>query len=96
MTHAVHSSVVRRRRPPIYLGDPAGYVVEFENGTKVYFAGDTAAFSDMQIIGKYLEPDVAVLPIGDHFTMGPRQAGSLSSCSGRSAACRATTAPSGS
>ena len=60
--------------PPIYLGDPAGYVIEFENGTKIYFAGDTAAFMDMEIIGKYLQPDVAVLPIGDHYTMGPRQA----------------------
>jgi len=74
MTHAVHSSSFTVDGTPVYLGDPAGYVVEFENGTKIYFAGDTAAFSDMQIIGKYLEPDVAVLPIGDHFTMGPRQA----------------------
>jgi L-ascorbate metabolism protein UlaG (beta-lactamase superfamily) len=74
MTHAIHSSAMLGDGPPIYLGDAAGYVVEFENGTKVYFAGDTAAFTDMQIIGKYLEPDVAVLPIGDHFTMGPRQA----------------------
>ena len=74
MTHAVHSSAMYGDGPPIYLGEAAGYVVEFENGTKIYFAGDTAAFSDMQIIGKYLEPDVAVLPIGDHFTMGPRQA----------------------
>jgi L-ascorbate metabolism protein UlaG (beta-lactamase superfamily) len=74
MTHAIHSSAMVGDGPPIYLGDAAGYVVEFENGTKVYFAGDTAAFTDMQIIGKHLEPDVAVLPIGDHFTMGPRQA----------------------
>jgi len=74
MTHAVHSSAMIGDGPPVYLGEAAGYVIEFENGTKVYFAGDTAAFTDMQIIGKYLEPDVAVLPIGDHFTMGPRQA----------------------
>ena len=74
MTHALHSSGMLGDGPPVYLGEPAGYVVEFENGTKVYFSGDTAAFTDMQIIGKYLEPDVAVLPIGDHFTMGPRQA----------------------
>jgi L-ascorbate metabolism protein UlaG (beta-lactamase superfamily) len=75
MTHAVHSSAMYDDGPPVYLGEAAGYVVEFENGTKIYFAGDTAAFTDMQIIGKYLEPDVAVLPIGDHYTMGPRQAG---------------------
>jgi L-ascorbate metabolism protein UlaG (beta-lactamase superfamily) len=74
MTHAIHSSAMYGDGPPIYLGEPAGYVIEFENGTKIYFAGDTAAFTDMQIIGKYLEPDVAVLPIGDHYTMGPRQA----------------------
>jgi L-ascorbate metabolism protein UlaG (beta-lactamase superfamily) len=74
MTHAIHSSGMYGDGPPVYLGEPAGYVIEFENGTKIYFAGDTAAFGDMQIIGKYLEPDVAVLPIGDHFTMGPRQA----------------------
>jgi L-ascorbate metabolism protein UlaG (beta-lactamase superfamily) len=75
MTHALHSSgMLADDGPPIYLGEAAGYVVEFENGTKVYFAGDTAAFTDMQIIGEHLAPDVAVLPIGDHFTMGPRQA----------------------
>jgi len=74
MTHALHSSGMLGDGPPVYLGEPAGYVIEFENGTKVYFSGDTAAFTDMQIIGKYLEPDVAVLPIGDHYTMGPRQA----------------------
>jgi L-ascorbate metabolism protein UlaG (beta-lactamase superfamily) len=74
MTHAVHSSAMYDDGPPIYLGEAAGFVVEFENGTKVYFAGDTAAFMDMQIIGRHLEPDVVVLPIGDHFTMGPRQA----------------------
>jgi L-ascorbate metabolism protein UlaG (beta-lactamase superfamily) len=74
MTHALHSGGFTGGDVPIYLGDPAGYVVEFENGTKIYFAGDTAAFGDMEIIGRYLEPDLAVLPIGDHFTMGPRQA----------------------
>jgi len=65
MTHAVHSSSFTVDGTPVYLGDPAGYVVEFENGTKIYFAGDTAAFSDMQIIGKYLEPDVAAEELSD-------------------------------
>jgi L-ascorbate metabolism protein UlaG (beta-lactamase superfamily) len=74
MTNALHSSGFGGDGDAVYLGEPAGFVVTFENGTKVYFAGDTAAFTDMQIIGKHLEPDVAVLPIGDHFTMGPRQA----------------------
>ena len=58
-----------------YLGEPAGFVVEVENGTKLYFAGDTSIFGDMQLIGRIYEPDVAILPIGDHFTMGPREAG---------------------
>jgi L-ascorbate metabolism protein UlaG (beta-lactamase superfamily) len=75
MTHALHSGgFVQDGASITYLGDPAGYVIEFENGFKVYAAGDTAAFTDMQLIGRYLEPDVAILPIGDHFTMGPRQA----------------------
>jgi L-ascorbate metabolism protein UlaG (beta-lactamase superfamily) len=57
-----------------YLGEPAGFVVEVENGTKLYFAGDTGIFGDMQLIGRIYAPDVAILPIGDHFTMGPREA----------------------
>ncbi len=57
-----------------YLGEPAGLVLELEDGFKVYFAGDTNVFGDMQLIGRIYEPDVAVLPIGDHFTMGPREA----------------------
>ena len=57
-----------------YLGEAAGIVVEVENGTTLYFAGDTCVFGDMQLIGRIYEPDVAVLPIGDHFTMGPREA----------------------
>jgi L-ascorbate metabolism protein UlaG (beta-lactamase superfamily) len=57
-----------------YLGEPAGLVIELEDGTTLYFAGDTNVFGDMQLIGRIYEPDVAVLPIGDHFTMGPREA----------------------
>jgi L-ascorbate metabolism protein UlaG (beta-lactamase superfamily) len=75
MTHALHSSgMIEDGGRITYLGDAAGYVIEFENGTKVYAAGDTALFGDMELIGRYLEPEVAILPIGDHFTMGPRQA----------------------
>ena len=75
MTSALHSSgFVGDDGNITYLGEPTGVVIEFENGTKIYAAGDTALFGDMELIGRYLEPDVAVLPIGDHFTMGPRQA----------------------
>jgi L-ascorbate metabolism protein UlaG (beta-lactamase superfamily) len=73
-TNAHHSSSAWDDRGPIYLGEPAGLVIEAENGTKLYFAGDTCVFGDMQLIGRIYEPDVAILPIGDHFTMGPREA----------------------
>jgi L-ascorbate metabolism protein UlaG (beta-lactamase superfamily) len=49
-------------------------VVRLEHGTVVYFAGDTCAFGDMRLIAELHRPDYAVLPIGDHFTMGPREA----------------------
>lgn len=58
-----------------YLGEAAGIVVGLENGTTIYFAGDTCVFGDMQLIGRIYSPDVAVLPIGGHFTMDPREAG---------------------
>jgi L-ascorbate metabolism protein UlaG (beta-lactamase superfamily) len=75
MTHALHSSGFGQNGSNfVYLGDAAGYVVEFESGLKVYCAGDTAVFGDMQLIGRLHSPDVAVLPIGDQFTMGPRGA----------------------
>jgi len=58
----------------VYLGEPVGFVFEVENGTKIYFAGDTNVFGDMSLIGRIYAPDVAILPIGDHYTMGPREA----------------------
>src|SRR5207249_5108114 len=57
-----------------YLGEPAGLVVQLEDGYKAYFAGDTNVFGDMQLIGRLYAPDLAVIPIGDHFTMGPEEA----------------------
>ncbi|MBA2614866.1 MAG: metal-dependent hydrolase [Actinobacteria bacterium] len=74
MTHANHSSSVFDERGPVYLGESTGYVMELENGFKLYFAGDTNVFGDMELIARIYEPDVAILPIGDHFTMGPREA----------------------
>jgi L-ascorbate metabolism protein UlaG (beta-lactamase superfamily) len=58
-----------------YLGEAGGLVLTFENGTTIYFAGDTCVFGDMQLIGRIYSPEVAVLPIGGHFTMDPREAG---------------------
>jgi L-ascorbate metabolism protein UlaG (beta-lactamase superfamily) len=71
LTDAKHSSSCP---DGTYAGEAAGFVLEAENGTKLYFAGDTCVFGDMQLIGRIYEPDVAVLPIGDHYTMGPTEA----------------------
>ncbi len=71
MTDARHSS---SSDDGDYLGESCGFVIGFENGTKIYIAGDTCVFGDMQLIARIYEPDVAILPIGDHFTMGPKEA----------------------
>ena len=55
----------------LYLGEPAGFVVELENGFRIYHAGDTAVFGDMTLIRDLFRPDLAMLPIGGHFTMDP-------------------------
>ena len=52
-----------------------GWVLGFEDGTTVYHSGDTDVFGDMQLIGERFNPEIAVLPIGGHYTMGPRDAG---------------------
>jgi L-ascorbate metabolism protein UlaG (beta-lactamase superfamily) len=56
-----------------YLGESCGIVIRFD-GKSLYFAGDTCVFGDMQLIARLYKPDVAVLPIGDWFTMGPEEA----------------------
>ncbi len=58
----------------VYLGEPAGFVLELEDGRRVYFAGDTDLFGDMELIAELHRPEVAFLPIGGHYTMGPRGA----------------------
>ena len=58
----------------LYLGEPAGFVVELEDGTRIYHAGDTALFGDMRLIRELLHPDIALLPIGGHVTMDPEAA----------------------
>jgi L-ascorbate metabolism protein UlaG (beta-lactamase superfamily) len=71
LTHAAHSSSAE---DGTYLGESCGLVVRLEDGKSVYFAGDTCVFGDMQLIARVYRPDVAVLPIGDWFTMGPEEA----------------------
>jgi L-ascorbate metabolism protein UlaG (beta-lactamase superfamily) len=74
MVYADHSCGIQDNGQIIYGGDPCGYVIEFENGTRVYHAGDTNVFGDMKLIGDLFHPDVALLPIGGLYTMGPRLA----------------------
>jgi L-ascorbate metabolism protein UlaG (beta-lactamase superfamily) len=75
MTPAIHSSsFVEDGGGTVYLGEPAGYVIRFEDGVTAYFAGDTALFGDMRLIKEMHEPSIAFLPIGDLFTMGPEAA----------------------
>src|SRR5882724_4378580 len=71
LTNAFHSSSAD---DGTYLGEAAGIVIELEDGKKIYFAGDTCVFGDMRLIGRIYSPDLAVLPIGGHFTMDPREA----------------------
>jgi L-ascorbate metabolism protein UlaG (beta-lactamase superfamily) len=74
MVQANHSSGIEDGGQVIYGGDPCGYVLTFENGLKIYHAGDTNVFGDMSIIRDLYRPDLAMLPIGDLFTMGPLEA----------------------
>ena len=57
-----------------YFGEPVGFVVTLEDGTRVYHAGDTALFGDMRLIAELWHPDIALLPIGGHYTMDPEAA----------------------
>jgi L-ascorbate metabolism protein UlaG (beta-lactamase superfamily) len=74
MVHADHSCGIQDGDEMVYGGEACGYVVEFSNGVKIYHAGDTNVFGDMQIIRDLYAPEIAMLPIGDHFTMSPREA----------------------
>jgi L-ascorbate metabolism protein UlaG (beta-lactamase superfamily) len=74
MVHANHSSGIEDGGNIVYAGAACGYVIEFDNGVKIYHAGDTNVFGDMAIIRDLYAPDIAMLPIGDHYTMSPREA----------------------
>ncbi|HNV03725.1 MAG TPA: metal-dependent hydrolase [Vicinamibacterales bacterium] len=74
MVDARHSSSFAGEGGAVYLGEAAGYVVTFENGLRVYVAGDTSVFGDMRLIAELYRPTVAFLPIGGHFTMDPVEA----------------------
>jgi L-ascorbate metabolism protein UlaG (beta-lactamase superfamily) len=74
MVHADHSCGITDGDEIVYGGEACGYVVEFANGVKIYHAGDTNVFGDMKIIRELYAPDICMIPIGDHYTMGPREA----------------------
>jgi L-ascorbate metabolism protein UlaG (beta-lactamase superfamily) len=74
MVDAVHTNSIVENGQVIGMGRAAGYVLRFEDGLTVYFAGDTALFGDMRLIRELHHPAIAFLPIGDHFTMGPEAA----------------------
>jgi L-ascorbate metabolism protein UlaG (beta-lactamase superfamily) len=74
ITDAVHSCGITDGNKVIYGGVAAGFVVELADGFRIYHSGDTAVFGDMALIGKLLQPQLALLPIGDNYTMGPRSA----------------------
>jgi len=74
MVHAVHSSGIEDGGQIIYGGEPCGFVITLEDGMRVYHAGDTGVHADMALIGELYAPEVALLPIGDLYTMSPREA----------------------
>lgn len=74
MVEAKHSSAAQDEQGDHYAGVAAGYVLTIADGPVLYHAGDTAVFGDMKLIGELYQPEVAILPIGGHFTMGPKEA----------------------
>src|ERR1700757_138583 len=74
MTHAFHSNSIEDNGQRIYGGEAGGYIVNLPGGVTLYHAGDTTVFGDMKLIAEIYKPSIAMLPIGDVFTMGPREA----------------------
>jgi len=74
MVHATHSSGIEDGGQVVYGGEPCGFVFTLEDGTRIYHAGDTGVMADMALIAELYAPEIALLPIGDLFTMGPREA----------------------
>lgn len=74
LVDAVHSAGISGGEGIVAGGEAAGWVLEIPSGPTLYHAGDTTLFGDLQLIGEIYQPDVALLPIGGHFTMGPELA----------------------
>ena len=78
MVPALHTSSIEEDGQFRYAGLAAGFVVRLEDGRRIYFAGDTGVFGDMRLIREMYAPEIAFLPIGDHYTMNP--AGAALAC----------------
>jgi L-ascorbate metabolism protein UlaG (beta-lactamase superfamily) len=74
MTPALHTSSIEEDGKVLYVGLATGFVVRLEDNRSIYFAGDTALFGDMRLIRDMHAPEIAFLPIGDHYTMDPSAA----------------------
>jgi L-ascorbate metabolism protein UlaG (beta-lactamase superfamily) len=74
LTHALHSSAIQDGDQSIYGGEATGFILTFKDGRRAYFAGDTAVFAEMGLYADIYHPELAFLPIGDHYTMGPEEA----------------------
>lgn len=74
MTHALHSSSIKDGDNTLYGGEAAGFILTLKDGRRAYFAGDTAIFGELKLYGEIYRPELAFLPIGDLFTMGPEEA----------------------
>jgi L-ascorbate metabolism protein UlaG (beta-lactamase superfamily) len=74
MTHAIHSCGILDDGKIIYGGEASGYVLRLPDRRAIYCAGDTNVFTDMQLIERLYHPELAMIPIGDLYTMGPREA----------------------
>jgi L-ascorbate metabolism protein UlaG (beta-lactamase superfamily) len=74
LVHAEHSCGITDDGQILYGGEPCSLVIEFENGFTIYFGGDTDVFGDMALIAELSQFDVAFLPVGDYYTMGPERA----------------------
>src|SRR3982750_54654 len=78
--HAEHSSEIlwtdpaTKKQHTLFGGEPVGFIIELENGFRIYHMGDTGLFGDMKLIGDYYKPDLVMIPIGGHFVMDPRDA----------------------
>jgi L-ascorbate metabolism protein UlaG (beta-lactamase superfamily) len=74
LVEARHSSSIQDGQETLYAGVAAGFVLTIDGGPVLYHAGDTSLFSDLQLIRELYAPAIGFLPIGDHYTMGPKAA----------------------